>query len=101
MNDETSSTDLIRFDDRRLDISGTGMKIADTLSSSWQRLRRWRIEKRAIRHLESLEDHRLDDIGIERSQITAAVRGLLERREILSRSGSDCRVTDACHRLAA
>ncbi|HYD98166.1 MAG TPA: DUF1127 domain-containing protein [Alphaproteobacteria bacterium] len=44
-----------------------------------QRLLDWQKEREAVRHLQSLPDELLYDIGIVRDDIVAAVRGRAER----------------------
>ena len=44
-------------------------------SACLDRIARHFVHRAAIAHLRGLDDHRLRDIGIERSQIEAAVRG--------------------------
>ena len=101
MNHDIQNPSPIRLGGPRFaTIPGVG-SLARVLLNLRLRLQRWSEERRAIRHLESLEDHRLDDIGIDRPEIPAAVRGLPEGREIFSRSGIANRESDTHHRLAA
>ena len=50
------------------------------LRHAWQRLKAWRIERRAIGDLSRLDDRELRDMGISRFEIEAAARGTLGRR---------------------
>jgi uncharacterized protein YjiS (DUF1127 family) len=101
MNHDTTDAGGIRLAGRLFTTFRRGSRLVRALFYARLRLHRWCVEKRAIRHLESLDDHRLDDLGIERSQIRAAVRGRLERQEISRRPGDAPRATGAGHRLAA
>ena len=44
----------------------------------WGALIAWRIEEVAITQLKSMSDRELKDIGLTRSQIEAAVRGIVD-----------------------
>jgi len=66
---------------RRFDEPRGGTFLVRGFVYAWQRVRRWRVETDAIRHLESLEDSRLEDLGIERRKIALAVRGMLQQQE--------------------
>lgn len=87
--------------ERRFDSTRPGQRIARRLYSAWLRYRRWRIASEAIRHLESLEDHRLDDIGIPRPDIASAVHGRLAQRGKSAAAGPPRRKATACDSLAA
>ncbi len=50
-------------------------------SASWDGIARYFIHRAAIAHLRKLDDHALRDIGLARSDIEAAVHGLLSARE--------------------
>jgi uncharacterized protein YjiS (DUF1127 family) len=86
---------------QRFDNARSGWRPPRTLSEAWRRLRRWYFEYRSIRHLESLPDHMLDDIGIDRAEITSAVRGLFEQVEPSCDPDTTSSTTVAGHRLAA
>ena len=101
MKYETAKPYEVRLAGRRFDVSRISQRIACALYFAWLRFRRWRIAKEAIRHLESLEDHRLDDIGIVRSDIASTVFGKRESEEKSGTSGAANRAANACDRLAA
>lgn len=46
---------------------------------------RWRMQQAVIAHLKSKSDRELRDIGLDRSQIEARVRGEFERSRALDR----------------
>ncbi len=48
---------------------------ATALGRSWRAYARWRKHQRAMAQLAALDNHMLKDIGIDRSEIEAAVRG--------------------------
>lgn len=63
--------------------------IADLIYNAWtalkgvaDRYKAYRAEQRAMAELESLDDAMLRDIGLSRSQIPAAVAGLIERAPV-------------------
>ena len=87
MRDEITNPYEIRLAERRFDPSRIRRRIACCLYFGWLRYRRWRIANESIRHLESLDDHRLDDIGIARSDIAAAVHGRPEQEQKSEFSG--------------
>lgn len=60
--------------------------IADLIYKAWvalksvpARIKTYLVEQRALAELQSLDDTMLRDIGLSRSQIPAAVAGLIER----------------------
>lgn len=52
-----------------------GGKLARALTRAWASLRAWHNRRVAVRELSAMPDALLRDIGIERYQIRAAVRG--------------------------
>jgi uncharacterized protein YjiS (DUF1127 family) len=50
------------------------------LKHTWSIYWAWRLERAAIRQLNSLSDRQLKDIGLDRSEITGAVRNGAHRR---------------------
>jgi len=46
-------------------------------TAGWERVARYLVHRAAIASLRELDDHGLRDIGLARSQIEAAVRGLM------------------------
>ena len=65
----------IRLAERRLEVSRLGQRLACLLLQAWLRYRQWRSESEAIRHLRNIDDHLLDDVGINRWDIEEVVRG--------------------------
>jgi uncharacterized protein YjiS (DUF1127 family) len=50
------------------------------LNHTWSTFLAWRLERAAIRQLNSLSDRQLKDIGLDRSEIMGAVRNGARRR---------------------
>lgn len=53
--------------------------LASGIRRWWAGYISWRLQAGAIAHLKSMSDRQLKDIGISRSQIDFAVRGVVER----------------------
>ena len=90
-----------RLASRYFDKSRFSQRIACCLYFAWLRHRRWRIAKQAIRHLESLDEHRLEDIGITRAQIISVVRGRPEQQQKDAHSGVPEPTATTCNSMAA
>lgn len=75
MKSATTRFHAVRRATRRFDLSRPYARLACRLLSAWLRFRRWRAAQRAIRHLREIDDYLLDDVGIQRREIAAAVRG--------------------------
>jgi len=101
MHYKSTNLDPIRSIGHRFDGSRRDSRPARGFGYAWQQLRRWMAENEAIRHLESLDDSRLEDLGIERAEIVPAVRGLFAPRAQLQSPGEASREAPASHRLAA
>jgi len=101
MNDPYTNIYPFRVDGRRFDTGRGQARFAGPLLLAWLRFRWWLIESKAIRHLESLDDRLLDDVGIERSAIDATVRGLAEPRPGLAGPVEERDATDHRRQLAA
>ena len=56
-------------------VTETQGALSRLLSFRWNRIARSLNHRAAIKHLRAFEDHELSDIGLERSQIEAAVQG--------------------------
>jgi len=59
----------------RTDVSLFPARFTKAVSDIWGTMNRKYQQHRAIRHLSSLSDHHLKDIGIHRSEITSVVYG--------------------------
>jgi uncharacterized protein YjiS (DUF1127 family) len=75
-------------------VSGGGTAANGLPANAWTALERWRqsyiawhTRRVAIRHLTSLSDRELQDIGLSRSQIAAAVGGLVDLQRGLVANG--------------
>ena len=55
-------------------ISGAYFRL---LTALWESIARYLVHRAAIAHLRELDDRALQDIGLTRSQIEAAVRGFI------------------------
>lgn len=55
--------------------SNPGRWLACRLRLAWRRYRHWSAARRAIRHLRELDQYLLDDVGIERSEISEVAHG--------------------------
>jgi len=51
-----------------------GRRTVAALTRLWAAYLKWRIERQAIAHLQTMSDGQLKDIGLDRSQIEHAVR---------------------------
>jgi uncharacterized protein YjiS (DUF1127 family) len=51
--------------------------VSQLFSACWDRIARYLVRRAAVRSLRELDDRVLWDIGLERSQIEAAVRGFI------------------------
>jgi uncharacterized protein YjiS (DUF1127 family) len=65
----------IPLTERRFDVSRPGRRLASLLRYAWLQYRQWRTESEAVRHLRRIDDHLPDDVGIDRREIDAVVRG--------------------------
>jgi uncharacterized protein YjiS (DUF1127 family) len=54
------------------------------ISLAWRGYRRWRLRRIAIRHLETVDDYLLRDVGINRFDIHGVVNGALPRYQSAS-----------------
>jgi len=57
-------------------IAGAAAALAARAAAALQAIREWRDARAAARHLDTLSDEQLKDIGIHRGQIAFLVRGL-------------------------
>jgi uncharacterized protein YjiS (DUF1127 family) len=60
-------------------------RLAAALKRWWVAYITWLLERAAINQLSSLSDRQLKDIGLDRSEITGAVKGRVGRERLFSR----------------
>ena len=87
--------------ERRFDVSRLGQRLACRLFYAWLRYRQWRSEAEAIRHLRQIDDHLLDDVGINRWEIDEVVRGKSGYQENLHKRLTPSPRIDPCTKMAA
>jgi len=101
MKTETNRLYELRAASRRFDISRLGQRLACRLWFAWLGYRRWRAARQAIRHLGEIDAYLLDDVGIHRAEIAAAVNGGKVSRHGAPRQPTGPRQAGRCNRLAA
>jgi len=82
---------------RRFDRSKPGHWLTCRLRLTWLRYRRWSAARQAIRHLRELDEYLLDDVGIDRWQITEVALGGKGSRQ----NPAQQPVKNPCAKLAA
>jgi uncharacterized protein YjiS (DUF1127 family) len=60
-------------------------KLAAAPKHLWIAYITWRVQRAAIKHLSSMSDRELEDIGLSRSQIEGAITGEPAREHVFNR----------------
>ena len=70
---------------RRDNVAGSILTLGTALRNGWVAYTTWRQQQLAISQLHAMSERELEDIGVCRSQIEAAVRGDIARDRALIR----------------
>jgi uncharacterized protein YjiS (DUF1127 family) len=79
-----STTTSASISAQRLPSPSWATGLTTTVKHGWDSLRRWRMHRAAASELWSMSDRELKDIGLNRSQIIAAVAGDVTRDYAIS-----------------
>ena len=101
MKSSTTRLHEVRPASRRFDLSRLHGRLACRLLFAWQRFRRWRAARQAIRHLHEIDDYLLEDVGINRWDIAEIVHGKKGYQQTADRQISSPPLASPCDRLAA